>query len=296
MQIAFIGLGNMGGPMALNLLKAGHQLRVFDLVPAALESARAAGAEVAASPVAAVEGTKAVISMLPASRHVESLYLGSDGLIGRIAPGTLVIDCSTIAPAASRKVAEAARARGLSFIDAPVSGGTAGAANGTLTFIVGGEAEALERARPLLEKMGKNIFHAGASGAGQVAKIANNMLLAIHMAGTAEALALGVANGLDPKVLSEIMARSSGRNWSLETYNPWPGVQDNVPASRGYSGGFGTALMLKDLGLAAEASIASGSPIPLGELARNLYAMHSADSAALDFSSILGLYRNTRPG
>lgn len=294
MQVAFIGLGNMGGPMALNLLKAGNQLRVFDLVPAALESAKAVGAQVAASPAAAVEGAAVVISMLPASRHVESLYLGSDGLIGRIAPGTLVIDCSTIAPASSRKVAEAAQAHSLSFIDAPVSGGTAGASNGTLTFIVGGEAEALERAKPLLEKMGKNIFHAGASGAGQVAKIANNMLLAIHMAGTAEALALGVSNGLDAKVLSEIMVRSSGRNWSLETYNPWPGVQENVPASRNYSGGFGTALMLKDLGLAAEASIASGSPIPLGELARNLYAMHSASSGSLDFSSILGLYRNSR--
>ncbi|MFI4981144.1 MAG: 3-hydroxyisobutyrate dehydrogenase [Nevskiales bacterium] len=295
MQIAFIGLGNMGGPMALNLLKAGNKLCVFDLVPAALDAAKAAGARVAASPAAAVEGATVVISMLPASRHVESLYLGNDGLIGRIAPGTLVIDCSTIAPAASRKVAEAAQARGLSFIDAPVSGGTAGASNGTLTFIVGGEAEALERAKPLLEKMGKNIFHAGASGAGQVAKIANNMLLAIHMAGTAEALALGVSNGLDPKVLSEIMVRSSGRNWSLETYNPWPGVQDNVPASRNYSSGFGTALMLKDLGLAAEASIASGSPIPLGELARNLYALHSANAASLDFSSILGLYRGSRP-
>lgn len=293
MQVAFIGLGNMGGPMALNLLKAGNKLRVFDLLPAALDAAKAAGAQVAASPAAAVEGAEVVISMLPASRHVESLYLGNDGLISRIAPGALVIDCSTIAPASSRKVAEAALARGLSFIDAPVSGGTAGATNGTLTFIVGGEAEALERAKPLLEKMGKNIFHAGASGAGQVAKIANNMLLAIHMAGTAEALALGVSNGLDPKVLSEIMVRSSGRNWSLETYNPWPGVQDNVPASRNYSGGFGTALMLKDLGLAAEASIASGSPIPLGELARNLYALHSANAASLDFSSILGLYRSS---
>jgi 3-hydroxyisobutyrate dehydrogenase len=229
--------------------------------------------------------------MLPASRHVEALYLGADDLIGQIAPGTLVIDCSTIAPVASRKVAQAAVARGLAFIDAPVSGGTAGAAAGTLTFIVGGETAALERARPYLEKMGRNIFHAGGSGAGQVAKIANNMLLAIHMAGTAEALALGVANGLDPQVLSEIMVKSSGRNWSLELYNPWPGVQENVPAARGYSGGFGSALMLKDLGLAAESSIASGSAIPLGELARNLYALHSTQSGALDFSSIVNLYR-----
>jgi 3-hydroxyisobutyrate dehydrogenase len=294
MSIAFIGLGNMGGPMAANLLKAGHQVRAFDLVPTALEAAKAAGAVIAATAAEAVEGVEAVISMLPASKHVESLYLGDNSLLRRIRPGTLVIDCSTIAPAASRKVAEAAQALGLDFIDAPVSGGTAGAAAGTLTFIVGGSAPALERARPLLSAMGKNIFHAGASGAGQVAKIANNMLLAIHMAGTAEALALGVANGLDPKVLSDIMSKSSGRNWSLEVYNPWPGVQDGVPASRGYSGGFGTALMLKDLGLAAEASIGSGSAIPLGELARNLYAMHATQSAALDFSSILELYRGGR--
>jgi len=289
--IAFIGLGNMGGPMALNLIKAGHTLRVFDLSPAALEAARAVGATVAASPGEAVAGAETVISMLPASKHVESLYLGADGLLEKIAAGTLVIDCSTIAPASSRKVAEAGRARGLVFIDAPVSGGTAGAAAGTLTFIVGGAIEALERARPYLSAMGKNIFHAGGNGAGQVAKIANNMLLAIHMAGSAEALALGVANGLDPKVLSEIMVKSSGRNWSLELYNPWPGVQENVPASRGYSGGFGSSLMLKDLGLAAEASIASGSPIPLGELARNLYGLHSNTAGALDFSSIVQLYR-----
>ena len=288
--IAFIGLGNMGGPMALNLLKAGHQLQVYDLSAAALEAAKAAGASVAANPAQAVAGAEIVVSMLPASRHVESLYLGEQGLLKSIKPGTLVIDCSTIAPESSRKVATAAQALDIVFIDAPVSGGTAGAAAGTLSFIVGGDAAAFERAKPVLEKMGKNIFHAGAVGAGQVAKIANNMLLAIHMAGTAEALALGVANGIDPKVLSEIMLKSSGRNWSLEVYNPWPGVQDGVPASRGYSGGFGSALMLKDLGLAAEASIASGSAIPLGELARNLYAMHSKTSGALDFSSIVELY------
>ena len=290
MKLAFIGLGNMGGPMAANLLKAGHALRAYDLVPVALEAAR--GATICASAAEAAEGAEVVISMLPASRHVEALYLGEGGLLQRLRAGTLVIDCSTIAPAASRKVAEAAQSLGLEFIDAPVSGGTAGAAGATLTFIVGGTAAALERARPLLAAMGKNIFHAGGSGAGQVAKIANNMLLAIHMAGTAEALALGAANGLDPKVLSEIMSKSSGRNWSLEIYNPWPGVQDGVPASRGYSGGFGTALMLKDLGLAAEASIASGSAIPLGELARNLYAIHATHSAGLDFSSIINLYRD----
>lgn len=292
-NIAFIGLGNMGGPMALNLIQAGHALAVYDLAAAALETAKAAGARIAATPAAAVEGVEFVVSMLPASKHVEGLYLGDAGLLASIKPGTVVIDCSTIAPASSRKVAEAAKARGIHFIDAPVSGGTAGAAAGTLTFIVGGAVELLEQARPLLSVMGKNIFHAGGNGAGQVAKICNNMLLGIHMAGSAEALALGVAHGLDPKVLSEVMVKSSGRNWSLEQYNPWPGVQDNVPSSRGYAGGFGSALMLKDLGLAAEASVACGSAVPLGELARNLYQLHCQEEAALDFSSIVNLYRKT---
>jgi 3-hydroxyisobutyrate dehydrogenase len=289
LNIAFIGLGNMGGPMASNLLKAGHTLTVFDLVSGASAPHQAAGARVAAGAVEAIGGAEVVITMLPASRHVEALYL-SEGLLSKIPAGTLVIDCSTIAPASSRKVADAARSRKIDFIDAPVSGGTAGATSGTLTFIVGGEVAAFERAQPLLSAMGKNIFHAGAAGAGQVAKIANNMLLAIHMAGTAEALAFGVANGMDPKVLSEIMLKSSGRNWSLEVYNPWPGVQENAPASRHYTGGFGTQLMLKDLGLAGEAAIASGSATPLGALARSLYAMHAKESGALDFSSILKLY------
>lgn len=288
-QIAFIGLGNMGAPMALNLLKAGHALKVFDLSEKALKQAAEAGASVAASAQDAVTGADCVITMLPASAHVEKLYLGDDLLAG-VRADALVIDCSTIAPESARRVAAAAQARGIAMIDAPVSGGTGGAAAGTLTFIVGGAAESLERARPLLEKMGKNIFHAGDAGAGQVAKICNNMLLGVLMAGTAEALALGVANGLDVKVLSDIISKSSGRNWATELYNPWPGVMPNVPASKGYEGGFGVDLMLKDLGLAAEAALAVKAATPLGELARNLYAMHSAQgNGGLDFSSILGL-------
>lgn len=291
-QIAFIGLGNMGAPMARNLIKAGHSLAAYDLSPKAMQEAATAGARTAPSARDALAGAQVVISMLPASQHVEALYLGEQGLLAHIAPGTLVIDCSTIAPASAKKVAQAAGARGLRMIDAPVSGGTAGAAAGTLTFIVGGEAADLAQARPLLEAMGKNIFHAGGAGAGQTAKICNNMLLGILMAGTAEALALGVANGLDPRVLSDIIAKSSGRNWATELYNPWPGVMENVPAARGYSGGFGVDLMLKDLGLAAEASMASRSATPLGELARNLYAMHSGNGAgALDFSSVIQLWR-----
>lgn len=289
-RIAFIGLGHMGGPMAANLLKAGHELCVFDLVPAAVEAAVALGARAAADAAEAVRGAEVVISMLPASRHVEGLYLGDDGLLARIAPDALAIDCSTIAPASAQKVAAAAAARDIAMIDAPVSGGTAGAAAGTLTFIVGGEAVALERARPLLDAMGRNVFHMGASGAGQVAKLCNNMALGVIMAATGEALALGAAHGLDPAALSKMMAVSTGRSWATEVCNPWPGVLENAPASRGYQGGFGSDLMLKDLGLAAEAAMGVGAPIPLGELARNLYALNGrAGRGGLDFSSVIRL-------
>ena len=298
-QIAFIGLGNMGGPMAKNLLKSGHHITVFDLSASALEEFARDGANTASSAIDAVRNADIVISMLPASRHVEALYLGSDsdqsGLLSHIKKGALVIDCSTIAAQTAIKVAKAAAALGLEMLDAPVSGGTAGSIAGTLTFIVGGDDAALQRAHPLLSIMGKNIFHAGASGAGQTAKICNNMLLGIQMIGTAEALALGVANGLDPKVLSDIMVKSSGRNWSLELYNPYPGVMDNVPASREYSGGFGVDLMLKDLGLATETALNVQASIPLGEMARNLYALHSkAGAGALDFSSILQILQKAQ--
>jgi 3-hydroxyisobutyrate dehydrogenase len=289
-RIAFIGLGHMGGPMAANLLKAGHQLRVFDLVAAAVEQAVAQGAVAAVNAVDALAGAEIVISMLPASRHVEGLYLGDGGLLSHIPAGALVIDCSTIAPAVAQKVAKAATERGLVMLDAPVSGGTAGAAAGTLTFIVGGDAETLERAKPILSAMGKNIFHVGGSGAGQVAKLCNNMALGVIMAVTGEALALGAAHGLDAKVLSQMMAVSTGRSWATEVCNPWPGVLENAPASRGYSGGFGNDLMLKDLGLAAEAAMSVGASIPLGELARNLYALNSkAGRGGLDFSSVVKL-------
>ena len=291
MNIAFIGLGHMGGPMALNLKKAGHSISAFDLSKAACEQYAAEGLTIVADAAAAVQSAEIVISMLPASQHVEALFLGNGsapGLLAAIPKGALIIDSSTIAAATSQKVAKAAEAAGIAFIDAPVSGGTGGAIAGTLTFMVGGDAAALERARPVLEKMGANIFHAGAVGAGQTTKICNNMLLGILMAGTSEAIALGVANGLDPKVLSEIMRRSSGGNWALEKYNPFPGVQENAPASKDYAGGFGTDLMLKDLGLAQENATAVRASTPLGGLARNLYAAHSlAGNGALDFSSIL---------
>ncbi|MBY0453856.1 MAG: 3-hydroxyisobutyrate dehydrogenase [Burkholderiaceae bacterium] len=291
MKIAFIGLGNMGGPMALNLHKAGHEISAFDLSQSACDKLAAEGIAIAAHANAAVQGVEVVISMLPASAHVETLFLGNGaqaGLLALLPAGALIIDCSTIAAATSRKVADAAQAQGVQFIDAPVSGGTGGAIAGTLTFMVGGDAAVLERAQPLLEKMGANIFHAGSVGAGQTAKICNNMLLGILMAGTSEAIALGVANGLDAKVLSEIMRRSSGGNWALEKYNPMPGVMETAPASKGYAGGFGTDLMLKDLGLSQENAAAVKASTPLGGLARNLYAAHSlAGHGGLDFSSII---------
>ena len=292
MQIAFLGLGNMGAPMAANLHKAGHQVRAFDLSADALKKATDAGIAGAGSAQEAAAGADVVISMLPASAHVEALYFGDGGgnagLLAALPAGTLVIDCSTISAASAKRLAAGAKERGIECIDAPVSGGTGGAIAGTLTFMVGGEAAALDRARPLLEKMGANIFHAGVAGAGQTAKICNNMLLGILMIGTSEAIALGVANGMDAKVLSEIMRRSSGGNWALEIYNPLPGVMDAAPASRGYSGGFGTDLMLKDLGLAQENATAVRASTPLGSLARNLYAAHSlAGHGALDFSSVI---------
>ena len=298
MRIAFIGLGNMGGPMAINLVKAGHEVQVFDLNAQALAQVTAQGATASASAQNAVQGAEVVISMLPASQHVAALYLGQNGqagLLPSIAQGALIIDSSTIAAATSQQVAKAAAAAGIGFLDAPVSGGTGGAIAGTLTFMVGGSDADLARATPVLEKMGKNIFHAGAVGAGQTAKICNNMLLGILMIGTSEAIALGVANGLDPKVLSEIMRRSSGGNWALEVYNPCPGVQENSAATRGYTGGFGTDLMLKDLGLAQESAMSVKAATPLGGMARAIYAAHSiAGHGPEDFSSVIKMLQKTQ--
>jgi len=283
----------MGGPMASNLVKAGFTVVAYDLVAAACEHARAVGCTIATAPVEAVRGADFVITMLPSGPIVEALLIDDTALFDTISKEALVIDCSTVAPENSRRLAAEANARGLHFIDAPVSGGVGAAAAGTLAFMCGGPDADFERARTVLSKMGTNIFHAGDYGAGSVAKICNNMLLAIHMIGTAEALQLGINNGLDPKVLSEIMLKSSGCNWSLEKYNPVPGVMPNVPASKDYQGGFMVKLMQKDLGLAVGAARSSNSTIPLGALANSLYGMHakSQDGAPnLDFSSILKMF------
>ena len=290
-KIGFIGLGNMGEPMAANLVKAGFDVIGFDLIEEAKKKAERNGIHIAEDAVSASENVDALISMLPASEHVESLYLGEDGLLSKLDKAVLIIDCSTIAPDSAIKVANQAKDLDLSMIDAPVSGGVVGAQESTLTFIVGGAENNVERARPLLEKMGNNIFHAGNSGAGQVAKVCNNMLLAIHMCGTAEAIALGVKNGLDASVLSEIMRKSSGGNWSLEVYNPYPGVMATAPASRNYEGGFLNKLMAKDLGLAKEASESTNSETPMGDLARKLYQdLINQGYEDLDFSSIQKKY------
>jgi len=290
-KIGFIGLGNMGEPMATNLVKAGFDVIGFDLIEEAKKKAERNGIQIAEDAVSASENVDALISMLPASEQVESLYLGEDGLLSKLDKTVLIIDCSTIAPDSAIKVANQAKDLDLSMVDAPVSGGVVGAQESTLTFIVGGAENNVERARPLLEKMGSNIFHAGNSGAGQVAKVCNNMLLAIHMCGTAEAIALGVKNGLDAGVLSEIMRKSSGGNWSLEVYNPYPGVMTTAPASRNYEGGFLNKLMAKDLGLAKEASESSNAETPMGDLARKLYQdLINQGYEDLDFSSIQKKY------
>ena len=287
-QVAFIGLGNMGGPMAINLVKAGHQVTAFDLSQAALAQVAAEGAKVADSAKAAVLGADFIISMLPAGKHVAGLY---QDVADAIKADALVLDCSTIDAATARAVGASLAAKGIAFVDAPVSGGVGGAKAGTLTFIVGGSAEHFSKAQTVLTAMGKNLFHAGEVGAGQIAKICNNMLLSVLMVGTSEAIQLGVDNGLDPKVLSEIMLKSSGRNWTLELYNPCPDVLPNVPSSNDYQGGFMVDLMAKDLGLAAECAQQSQSATPMGALARNLYVAHQRQGfGKLDFSSIFRFF------
>ncbi|MDG1944258.1 MAG: 3-hydroxyisobutyrate dehydrogenase [Halioglobus sp.] len=287
-NVGFIGLGNMGGPMASNLIKAGHSVVVFDLSQAACDQLQGLGASVARSSAEAATGMDYVISMLPAGKHVAITYLGDGGLLSMLDATTTVLDCSTIDAATARTVGAEAAERGIGFMDAPVSGGVAAAAAGTLAFMCGGDANTFEKARLILQDMGKNIFHAGRAGSGQVAKGCNNMLLAIHMIGTSEALEMGARNGLDPKVLSEIMLASSGRNWSLEVYNPYPGVMETAPASNDYQPGFMVDLMVKDLGLAMEIAHQSEVDNVMGQLASALYNAHQqAGNGQKDFSSIL---------
>jgi len=292
MKIAFIGLGKMGTPMARNLLKHGHTLTVFDLNHALVTALTEVGAHAATSIATCVKNVETVITMLPSSPHVRSVYTGEAGILANVAKGILLIDSSTIDPHTARDIAMDARANATPMIDAPVSGGTGGAEAATLTFMVGGELSAFERAKPLLDCMGKNIVHCGGAGNGQVAKICNNMMLAIEMLATAEGMALAVKLGMDAKVFAAIVNTSSGRSWSSDTYNPYPGVVPTAPANRGYSGGFGADLMLKDLTLVTDAAKSAKQPVMMAAAAQQLYQMHSAmGHGALDFSSIIKLYQ-----
>jgi len=293
MKIGFVGLGHMGAPMARNLLKAGHSLIVYDVVQRNVDALKAAGAGAAQSAARAAGDAELVITMLPSSPHVKTVYLGNDGVLAGVAPGVALIDSSTIDPHTAREVAVLAAEHGNPMADAPVSGGTGGAEAGTLTFMVGCDIGVFERIAPVLRHMGKNIVHCGESGTGQVAKICNNLLLGITMIGVSEAMNLGTALGIDAKVLAGIINTSSGRCWSSDTYNPYPGVMENVPAARGYTGGFGADLMLKDLGLAVDAAKLSKQPAMLGALAQQLYQLFSAQGAGgQDFSAIINLYRH----
>ena len=286
MKIAFIGLGNMGGGMAANLAKAGYEVRAFDLSEEALARAVEAGCSRAASAAEAVTGAEAVVTMLPAGKHVASVY--ESEVFPNAAPGTLLLDCSTIDVATARANIEAATAKGLVAVDAPVSGGIAAANAGTLTFMVGGTDDGFVRAEPILAKMGKAVIHAGDAGAGQGAKICNNMLLGASMVATCETLALAQKLGLDPQKFFDIASVSSGQCWSLTSYAPLPGVGPVTPADNDYKGGFAAALMLKDLRLAMEAAASVDADVPMGSKARELYeAFVEADKDGRDFSAII---------
>lgn len=285
MKIAFIGLGNMGGGMAANLVKAGHEVNAFDLSDEALAAARNNGCTTFTDASEAVQGVDGVVSMLPNGAIVKSVYEGS--VIGKAPEGAVLLDCSTIDVATAKEVIARAEAAGYDMVDAPVSGGIAAANGGTLTFMVGGTDKAFARAEEVLNAMGKAVIHAGDAGAGQTAKICNNMLLAISMIGTAEAMKMAEKLGLDPQKFYEISSQSSGYCWSLNAYTPLPGVGVESPADKDYQGGFATGLMLKDLKLAMDAAQTADASTPLGRHAKELYEQFAEDNAGLDFSAII---------
>ena len=285
MKIAFIGLGNMGGGMAANLVKAGHEVNAFDLSEEALATAKSNGCAPFTDAAEAVRGVEAVVTMLPNGGIVKSVYEGS--VIGNAPDGAVLLDCSTIDVATAKATAASAEAAGYDMVDAPVSGGIAAANGGTLTFMVGGTEKAFERAEPVLQAMGKAVIHAGDAGAGQTAKICNNMLLAISMIGTAEAMKMAEKLGLDPQKFYEISSQSSGYCWSLNAYTPMPGVGVESPADNDYKGGFATALMLKDLRLAMDAAGSVDATTVLGAKAAEIYEKLAEDHAGLDFSAVI---------
>jgi 3-hydroxyisobutyrate dehydrogenase len=286
MKVAFVGLGNMGGGMAANLVKAGHDVNAFDLSADALARARDNGCTVFTSVREAVVGVDAVVSMLPNGKIVASVF--ENDILGHAPTGTILLDCSTIDVGTARSVTVDAVAAGYDMVDAPVSGGIAAANGGTLTFMVGGTDAAFARAEPILAAMGKAVIHAGASGAGQAAKICNNMLLGASMIATCETFAMAEKLGLDLQTFYDISSKASGQNWSMTSYCPVPGVGPTTPADNGYQGGFATALMLKDLKLAMEAASLAGADVPMGARAAELYAQFDeAGNGGLDFSAII---------
>ncbi|SMF78647.1 3-hydroxyisobutyrate dehydrogenase [Allosphingosinicella indica] len=285
-RVAFIGLGNMGGGMAANLASKGDSVRAFDLSADALARAKDAGCDVAGSAAEAVKDAEAVVTMLPAGKHVREVY--ESAVFGNAPTTAILIDCSTIDVATAREVEEAAQANGLTMVDAPVSGGIAAAEGGTLTFMVGGSEDGFARAKPHLEKMGKAVIHAGGAGAGQAAKICNNMLLGASMAATCEAFVLAQKLGLDPQTFFDISSQASGQCWSMTSYCPVPGVGPQTPADRGYDGGFAAALMLKDLRLAMEAAKSVDSYTPMGAEAEELYTrFEQLGGGGKDFSALI---------
>ncbi|MEL1251472.1 3-hydroxyisobutyrate dehydrogenase [Aurantiacibacter gilvus] len=286
MKIAFIGLGNMGGGMAANLVKAGHDVHAFDLSEEALAAAKDKGCTTYSTAAEACEGVDAVVSMLPNGAIVKTVY--ANNVFGHAPAGAVLLDCSTIDVATARKVSEAAAEAGYPMVDAPVSGGIAAADAGTLTFMVGGSEDAFKKAEPVLQAMGKAVIHAGDAGNGQAAKICNNMLLGIHMIGTCEAFAMAQKLGLDPQTFYDISSVSSGQCWSMTSYCPVPGVGPTTPADNGYKGGFATALMLKDLKLAMEAAETAGITPNMGQRARELYEIFDrAGNGPRDFSAYI---------
>ncbi|MEH6476338.1 MAG: 3-hydroxyisobutyrate dehydrogenase [Sneathiella sp.] len=293
-KIGFIGVGNMGGPMALNLLKAGHDVKVFDLSADAVQICVDAGGEAASTASEAAVGVNIVVSMLPKGDHVRGVYLGDAGALAAAAEGTLFIDCSTIDVATAREVAEAAATKGMMMVDAPVSGGVGGASAGTLTFMVGGPAGAFEAAKPVLEVMGKNIVHTGASGNGQAAKICNNMILGISMIAVSEAFVLGEKLGLEHQTLYDIASTASGQCWSLTSYCPVPGPVPTSPANNDYKPGFSAQNMLKDLNLSQSAAEGFDADTTLGKAATELYEKYvSGDGQLADFSGIVNMIRES---
>ncbi len=290
--IGFIGLGNMGSGMAANLAKAGHEVRGFDLSADAVAALTAKGGKAAASVAEAVTGADAVVTMLPAGKHVRGVYEGEGGILSLVRPDVILMDCSTIDVDSARAVAALAAEKGLAFVDAPVSGGVAAAEGGTLTFMVGGPEAAFEAARPYLDKMGKAVIRAGEAGAGQAAKICNNMLLAIHMIGTCEAFVLAEKLGLDHQNFFDIASKASGQNWSLTSYCPVPGPVPAAPSNRDYRPGFAAPMMLKDLRLAMDTAKSAGADVEIGALAEQLYTrFNETGGESLDFSGIIRMIR-----